>query len=144
MGPTVLRQNEMRWYRQAVPGQRKHSVYVSVVLILYRLSILQNTDQTIPLAGLLTAQLRGEPFMSSYRGELCSAQPVQQDIMVLDSGKFLLTGPAGSGPLLPLSHPLSSPDCELREDRDLVLPTLVPRAQPRTWSPTGQTPAAIY
>lgn len=68
-----------------------------VVMIPLQLSILQNTAQAHLPAGLLTAQLWGEPVMSRYRCELGSAQPVQQDIVALDSGKLFLTGPAWSG-----------------------------------------------
>lgn len=59
--------------------------------------------------------------MSWDRGELHSAQPGQQYTMALDSGELSWLG---QGPLRPLSNPLSLPDCELREDRDFVLPAL--------------------
>lgn len=79
--------------------------------------------------------------MSWDKGELYSAQPGQQYTVALDSGELSWLG---RGPLRPLSNPLSLPDCELREDRDFVLPTLDPQTQPRTWPPLGQMPAAIY
>ena len=91
MGLTVLRQNEMRWYRQRLAGGSAQCT--CVVMIRHRLSIVQ----AHLLAGLLTARLWGQPLVSWYRCELYSAQHTQQYIAAWDSVELFLTGPAWPG-----------------------------------------------
>ena len=109
-----------------MPGMEEAlSECVAAAKILQWFFSLENSIAR-PAASCRLHNSRGHHSPDSwYMCELYSAQPLQQFIMALDSGKLFLTGPAWSK--VPSSSVIPTPsDCELHEERDFVLPTLVP------------------